>query len=254
MTGNQEQLRVIHPDLKKLSIFSHFKGVKLDAGPSGADTIIVRLPDMWFWLIPLSLERTSVGLVMDQAEFTSRKQSPEEVFWSICRSSSEMRDRMEHAEPLGPIQTTGDFSYYNRRLVGRRLVRVGDAAGFMDPIFSAGVYLAMHSAKLASELIKDCLDTNENPRSRLREYEKRVFRAMEYYWVMVEKFYTPMFIELFMEPPYRLKIPDAIVAILAGELDGGWRLEWRRRLFFLLIRLQKFWPVVPRVDFREKSA
>jgi FADH2-dependent halogenase len=76
---------------------------------------------------------------------------------------------------------------------------------------------------------------------------------MEYYWEMVEAFYTRPFMDLFMQPHPKFKLPDAIVAILAGELEGGWKLEWRRRLFFWLIKLQTRWPLVPRISFAEKG-
>src|SRR5262249_13173819 len=69
LTGNQEGLRVIHPRLKKLAVFGHFTRVMLDAGDAGGDTVIVRLENKWFWLIPISKEKTSVGLVMDKDEF-----------------------------------------------------------------------------------------------------------------------------------------------------------------------------------------
>jgi FADH2-dependent halogenase len=88
---------------------------------------------------------------------------------------------------------------------------------------------------------------------RLKNYEKRVFRAMEFYWEMVEGYYTKPFMELFMEPRPKFNLPSAIVAILAGELDGGWGIEWRRKLFFLLIRLQARWPLVPRISFAENK-
>jgi flavin-dependent dehydrogenase len=123
----------------------------------------------------------------------------------------------------------------------------------MDPIFSAGVYLAMYSGKLASEVVLSALADEDDGRRQLRAYEKKVFRAMKFYWEMVEGFYTTPFIELFMEPRGRLHLPDAITAILAGELDGGWAMHWRHRFFFLLIRLQAYWPLVPRITFKENS-
>jgi flavin-dependent dehydrogenase len=250
-TGNQQGLRVIHPHLKKLAVFGHFSGVKLDEGPTGGDTVIVRLRDKWFWIIPVSSKKTSVGCVLDQAEFVAAKESPARIFERLWQSSTAMKARMISANPVSAIQTTGDFSYYNRRLVGPRLLRVGDAAGFMDPIFSAGVYLAMYTGKLAARMICDGLAHNEpEPRSFAR-YEKRVFRAMRYYWEMVEGFYTTSFMELFMEPRPKFNLPDAITAILAGELEGGWAMEWRRRLFFWLIRMQGKWPLVPRISFDE---
>ncbi len=251
LTGNQEGLRVIHPNLKKLALFGHFEGVARDEVPKADDTIIVRLENKWFWLIPVGPDKVSVGCVMDQQEFAGLALSPAEVFARIWQSSSEMRSRMKNARLLNTIQSTSDFSYHNRRLVGPRLLRVGDAAGFMDPIFSAGVYLAMHSGKLAAGVILESLKAGNDDTSRMQAYEKKVFHTMRYYWDMVDKFYTQPFMELFMEPRPKFNLPDAIVAILAGEIDGGWRLELRRRIFFLLIWAQGRWAVVPRISFEE---
>src|SRR5205814_80935 len=74
LTGNQENLRIVHPDLKKLSIFGHFEGVRLDPGEQSGDTIIVRFEDKWFWVIPISQTKISVGVVMDQQEFAKLRQ------------------------------------------------------------------------------------------------------------------------------------------------------------------------------------
>src|ERR1051325_8601552 len=114
-TGNQQGIRVVHPRLKKLSVFGHFAGVRLDEGEARGDTIIVRLNDKWFWIIPLSREKVSVGCVMDQAEFAALKQSPEQIFQSLVQSSAVLRERMNAARLVSPMQTTGDFSYRNPR-------------------------------------------------------------------------------------------------------------------------------------------
>jgi len=251
-TGNLEGLRVIHPNLKKLAVFGHFEKVRLDEGTPGGDTVIVRLENKWFWIIPISESKTSVGCVLDQDEFAQAGQNPAELFEQLWRSSAAMRARMDRAVLVSPIRTTSDFSYYNKRLAGPRLLRVGDAAGFMDPIFSAGVYLAMYSGKYAAEAVLGALKAGDDGGRRFKQYEKRIFRAMEYYWEMVEGYYTQPFMELFMEPRPKFNLPSAIVAILAGELDGGWGIEWRRKLFFLLIRLQARWPLVPRISFSER--
>src|SRR5262245_37647737 len=96
-TGNQEGIRVIHPKLKKLAVFGHFENVLLDEGPARGDTVIIRLQDKWFWLIPVSEKKTSVGCVMDQAEFAGAKQSPAELFERIWKSSTAVRARMKDA-------------------------------------------------------------------------------------------------------------------------------------------------------------
>jgi FADH2-dependent halogenase len=226
----------------------------LDEGTAAGDTVIIRLEDKWFWIIPVSATKVSVGCVMDQAEFNQAKQSPAEVFNRLCDSSTVMRERMKNSKPVSAVQATGDFSYHNRRLVGPRLLRVGDAAGFMDPIFSSGVFLAMYSGKLAAQAVVGALAAGNDGTRSFKVYEKRVFRAMDFYWEMVESFYTKPFMEVFMEPRNKFSLPDAITAILAGELEGGWSIYWRRKLFFWLIKIQARRPLVPRILFREVTA
>jgi FADH2-dependent halogenase len=72
---------------------------------------------------------------------------------------------------------------------------------------------------------------------------------MRLYWRMVEGFYTQPFLELFMEPRPKFNLPDAITAILAGEVEGGWPMAWRRQFFFILTRIQSRFPLVPRISF-----
>ena len=207
----------------------------------------MRLENKWFWLIPLSREKVSVGCVMDRDEFAAMKMSPGEIFQKLVDSSPLMQDRMKNARLVNTIQTTSDFSYRNRRFVGPRLLRVGDAAAFMDPIFSAGVFLAMFSGKLAAEAVLKSLAAGDDGSRRLLSYEKRVRHAMQFYWQMVESYYTTPFMEVFLEPRNKFHLPDAVNAVLAGELEGGWSMKWRMRVFFLIIKLQSRFPLVPRI-------
>jgi flavin-dependent dehydrogenase len=249
MTGNQEGLRVIHPRLKKLAVFGHFSGVSLDTGEKASDTVIVRLENKWFWLIPLSQEKTSVGCVLDAEEFTRSRQTPEEILTRLWEGSPVLAQRMKEARLLGKVHTTSDFSYRNRRLVGHRLLRVGDAAGFMDPIFSAGVYLAMYSGRKAAKLVIESLAAGDDGTKRGQRYAREVQRAMRWYWDLVEGFYSRPFLELFMQPKDNWKLPAAITAVLGGELEGGWRIRWRLKLFFFLVKLQARWGLVPPLSF-----
>jgi FADH2-dependent halogenase len=249
LTGNQEGLRVIHPRLKKLAVFGHFTGVGKDAGEAGGDTIITRLENKWFWIIPVSAGKTSVGLVIDKEEFMQSPGTPAEIFQRWMDSSPVMQSRMKSAQLVSPVQTTTDFSYFNRSLAGKRVLRIGDAAGFMDPIFSAGVYLAMWSGKQAFETVQKSLARGDGGSHAFPKFEKRVKAGMHFYWQMVEQFYTQPFIELFLQPRNHAKLPDAVNAVLAGELDGGWNLRWRLRYFFFLIKWHARRPLVPRLSF-----
>jgi FADH2-dependent halogenase len=250
LTGNQEQLRVTHPRHKKLAVFAHFTGVVRDAGEAGNDIIIVRLPNKWFWIIPISAGKTSVGLVIDQAEFAQETGTPQEIFDRWVNSSSAVKERMRHAQQVNETRTTTDFSYYNRRLTGNRLLRVGDAAGFMDPIFSAGVFLAMWSGKLAAETVQQALVAGKPGGRPFKAYEKRVGKGLRYYWRMVENYYTTPFMELFLRPTERCQLFSAVIGVLAGEVEGSWALRWRMELFFLLVKIQARWRLAPPISFR----
>jgi FADH2-dependent halogenase len=254
LTGNLEGLRVIHPKHKKLAVFGQFANVGLPPVKERTDTIIVRLPNKWFWIIPLSAEKTSVGLVIDKDEFNRSEGTPEQIFNHWVEESSTVKERMAGAQLVNTIQTTSDFSYYNRRLVGDRLLRVGDAAGFMDPIFSAGVFLAMWSGKLAAEVVVDSLKRGIAGGRGFTNYEKRVRRGLKFYWRVVENYYTTPFMELFLRPRGPLDIPSAVIATLAGEVEGSWAMRWRMELFFWLVKIQSCWPLVPRVSFAPLKA
>ncbi len=253
LTGNQQNLREMHPQWKKLALFGHFENVGRDHGEANTDTVIVRLENKWFWIIPLSETKTSVGIVFDKDEFTSSDGAPRQIFDRWVEATPAVRKRMKEARLVGAIQTTSDFSYYNRRFVGPRLLRVGDAAGFMDPIFSAGVFLAMWSGKLASEVVLKCLE-GRNDESLFPVYEKRVRAGLGFYWRVVENYYTTPFMELFLRPGNHLDIPSAVNAVLAGELEGGWSLRWRIEYFFLLVKIQRYLPIVPRIFFGPRKA
>jgi FADH2-dependent halogenase len=248
LTGNQLGLRVMQPGLKKLALFGHFYDVELDPGERRGDTIITRLSNKWFWFIPVSPVKTSVGCVMDKDEYARWKGTPDEFFQQVINSSPPAVRRMKKARMAEPLQATADFSYHNSRLTEGRLLRVGDAAGFLDPIFSSGVFMAMLSGKLGAEAILESMSNGGGDRP-LKRYEKRFFRALKFYWEMIEGFYTTPFMEVFMEPREKWDLPAAVNAALAGELRGDWRLQWRMRLFFLLIKLQGRWPFLPRIHF-----
>lgn len=248
LTGNQEGLRRPHPRLQKLAVFGHFSGVAVDEGPTAGDTVIVRLDNKWFWLIPLHADKVSVGLVIDRSEVNGSGETPEAIFRRLAESSPAVKQRMAKAKALMPLQVTTDFSYSNTRLTGPRLLRVGDAAGFMDPIFSAGVYLAMSSARLAARTVEESLAQPAAEAAGRERYERRVTDSMRFYWQMVELFYTKPFMEVFLQPRHRLDLPSAVNAVLAGEIEGGWAMRWRLRLFFWVVRLQARWPLVPRLD------
>ncbi len=186
---------------------------------------------------------------MDRDELASASETPEATFARIVAAHPPVAARLAQARRVSPMHVTSDFSYCNRSFHSLRVVRVGDAAGFIDPIFSSGVFLAMFSATLGADAVMSALRDGSDGAAGFAAYERRIRSAMQIYWEMVENFYTTPFMELFLEPRARLNLAAAVNAVLAGELEGGWRLRWRMRVFFSLVKLQSRFPLVPRISF-----
>ncbi|MCB1229031.1 MAG: tryptophan 7-halogenase [Verrucomicrobiae bacterium] len=246
LTGNREGLKEIYEHHRKVAIYGHFSGVPLPEDRTRGDILIYRLEDAWFWFIPISDERASLGLVVDKDQFKASGLSPEELFDTTVARCPILAERMVNAERVSPLRNIADFSYRNRRLVSERLVRIGDAAGFLDPIFSSGVFLAMTTGKMAAEGIAEAIDDGVTMTPALKDYEKRTWRYMRSYFEMIENFYRQPFFELLVQPDTRLKLADAVVALLAGQLEGGWSVWWRLKFFFFLVKVQARFPVVDR--------
>ncbi|MEI8309675.1 MAG: tryptophan 7-halogenase, partial [Verrucomicrobiota bacterium] len=140
-----------------------------------------------------------------------------------------------------------DFSYRNRRLVEPRLVRVGDASGFLDPVFSSGVMLAMASAQQGAKAVDGALSMGAALTPGMRAYEKTNRRCIALYWEFIENFYTLPFAQVFFQPASRLRMVCAISSVLAGSTDLSFAVWWRLRAFFLIVWLNRHLPVVKRI-------
>ncbi len=248
-TGNAAGLKVPYAGHRKVAIFGHFTGVKLPPGDKMGDIIIIRLEDGWFWLIPLSEEKVSVGLVCDVARFKASGLSPEAMFDSVVAEQRAAQERMEQAIRVGKIHVISDYSYQNRQFVSPRLVRVGDAAGFLDPIFSSGVYLAMTSGRDAARGVAGALARNKSMTAELRRYQKQLRKEMGLYWSLIQRYYTTPFIDLFMDPDPPLQLRSAVNSVLAGRLHQSWSVRWRLWVFYFLVKLQRRFALAPRTNF-----
>jgi flavin-dependent dehydrogenase len=250
ITANRDSLREYYAGHKKIAIFSHFAHVDMPQGDETGDVVIVRRHHSWFWLIPLDETKTSVGLVMDKADFQALGRKPEEVFEDAVRSTAAVRMRFAKAEALAAPQVAVDFSYRNKSLVAPRVIRVGDAAGFIDPVFSSGVMLAMTSGRDGARVVDEALSAGKAMTPAMRSYEKRTWKNVGLYWRFIGKFYQLHFAQMFFQPSEKHRILCAINSVLAGRTDLTFSIRWRLNLFFLLVRLNRLVPVVKRIPIR----
>jgi flavin-dependent dehydrogenase len=123
----------------------------------------------------------------------------------------------------------------------------GDAAGFIDPIFSTGVYLAILSGEQCADAIHAILDNPRKQPALFRAYEHNLRRLMGKYLRFVEAWYRPEFIEVFTNPVERLNLVGAVNAALAGNMSDSFAMWWRMELFYLILFLQRHIPLVPRL-------
>lgn len=247
LTANRESLREIYPGHRKIAIFGHFANVDMPAGEEAGDIVIVRRENSWFWLIPLDRRKTSVGLVMDRADFQSSGKTPGEVFQQAVESTKAVADRFPDAELLGGIQVAADFSYRNKRLVAPRVVRVGDASGFIDPVFSSGVMLAMSSGREGARAVDEALGMGRAMTPGMRAYEKRTWKNVGVYWEFIGNFYKLHFARIFFQPVNKYRMVCAINSVLAGRTDLTFSIRWRLRVFFFLAWLNRYIPVAERI-------
>jgi geranylgeranyl reductase family protein len=244
--GTKFNIKKTYEHLKKLSIFAHYEGVWRAEGIDATLTVLIRGIDRWFWIIPLTPERTSIGVVLDNETFRSSKLSPEDFLEQALVEQPVIVERMRNARRVSGAHAAADFSYRSTKLYGDRWLMAGDAAGFIDPIFSSGVFLAMFSGELAADALHEVLDQPRKARTLFPRYEKQVNRAMNVYLRFVNAWYTKEFIEIFSAPRPVLNLPPAVNAVLGGNIGGEFAIKWRMWVFYFLVWVQRHYPIVPR--------
>ncbi|MBK5259506.1 MAG: tryptophan 7-halogenase [Thermoanaerobaculia bacterium] len=230
--------------LKKIAVFAHYRGVEKPKGRDAGNTTIVVIRDGWFWLIPVTGELMSVGLVVDRDHFVNCGLSAEELLERSIAATPFVAERMKSAGRVTQVYSRKDFSYRVRDLVGKRFALIGDAAGFLDPIFSTGVYMAMKSADIAADAVEARL--RKGSMRGLERYERDMTRALGRYFHFISNFYRREFLEVFLQPSNRFGLLHAIVRILAGNVFGAAGDRLKLALFFVLVRIQKRRPVIAR--------
>jgi len=249
-----EQKRALDPSTapKRMSVYSHFTGVKREEGRAAGHTVVVRLEDGWFWCIPLDAERTSVGLVTTLEAMQRAKVSPEELFRKAVEGSAKLRELCGQARSCMEFRVTSDYTYFRRELAQERVLLVGDAAGFFDPIFSSGAYMSMWSAKLAVAALARANAAGRGlTRREQRGYTRAIKEHAGVFRRLIATFYDNKCFAVFMADPVPWDLRPGLTAIVAGHAKLTWPLWWRFNFFLLICRLQRRWPLAKPLDYRE---
>ncbi|MDB6168059.1 MAG: hypothetical protein JWM88_923 [Verrucomicrobia bacterium] len=237
--------------VRRMAVYSHFHGVARPPGRRAGHTIVVRLEDGWFWIIPIDEQRTSVGLVTTLAAMRRANVEPAEFFRQAVEGSPRLRELMQGSAPMMEFRVMSDYTYFRRELARERVLLVGDAAGFFDPIFSSGVYMSLWSAQLAAGLIARADETGRAlTAAERRGYTRAIKRHAGVFRRLIAMFYNNTSFAVFMCQEVPWDLMPGLTSIVAGHAKLTWALWWRFNLFLLICRLQHWLRLAPPLAFR----
>ena len=184
-----------NPKLRKAAIWTYFRDVQRDPGEHGGATIIMHSEGKasWFWFIPLSNNITSIGVVADNQFLLKGRGKPEEVFKEELAKCPGLVSRMSAAVREDEYRVAKEFSYNTQQHCGDGWVLVGDAYGFIDPIYSSGVYFALHSGQLAADAIVDGLQNGDTSAAQLGKWNEEFEAGTRWIRKLVDVYYNNEF-------------------------------------------------------------
>jgi FADH2-dependent halogenase len=182
------KLRKTDGVLKMAAIFKHFSGVDERYNPGVAgDTQIGVQPASWLWAIPVRPDVISVGVVVEAEEL--RKSRPAELFAANLDRQPRIRDRITGTEVRKELSGEQNFEYHSDTLAGPGFFLIGDAGCFTDPVFSAGVLLALVTGRRAAEESIRCLAGDEPEKQAVLRYQNFYKTGYETYFQLIRGHY-----------------------------------------------------------------
>ena len=209
------------------ALYGHFAGATRLPGKGEGNITIFWFDHGWFWFIPLADGATSVGAVCWPYYMRSRATAPEQFLLDTIQLCPALAERLRHARLASPVTATGNYSYSANRSYGTNYLLLGDAFAFIDPIFSTGVYLAMHGGFVAADTVETCLDHPRRARRALAAYDTATRRGLRVFSWFIYRIMTPGLQTIFMNPSNQLQLRDAFLSLLAGNIFLRTRLAIR---------------------------
>ena len=231
LLARQFDLKQANPRHRSAAMFAHYRGVVRRPGEDAGNITIYRLPRGWMWMIPLRDDVMSVGAVCDPEHFRTRRGALDDFLRDTLFAHAEARERMAGAERVSEVEATGNYSYACRAIAGPGWVMAGDAYAFVDPIFSSGVFLAMHGAERAADLVHETLTAPTREAALQRDYHARTDAGIAQFSWFIERFTLPTMAHLFRNPRNVWQVEQAVISLLAGDVFDNPRVKSRLRVF-----------------------
>ncbi|MER6168045.1 NAD(P)/FAD-dependent oxidoreductase [Streptomyces violaceorubidus] len=222
LLGRQLKVKVPDPVFNQYAVHSWFEGLDREAlanDENQAEYIFIHflpLTDTWVWQIPITDTITSVGVVTQKARFRQSAGDLEGFFWDAVASRPLLHDALKKAGRVRPFKAEGDYSYGMRKVCDDSMVMIGDAARFVDPIFSSGVSVAMNSARLACADIVAAAEAGDFRATRFENYVTKLRRGVSNWYEFISLYYrlNILFTAFVQDPRYRIDV----LKLLQGDV------------------------------------
>ena len=187
--------RVREPKLNKVAVWTYYKGAMRDEGIDAGATTVAYVPEKgWFWYIPQHRDMISVGVVAEGKYLTrDGVREPKDIFNREIEQNAWIKQHLDCGKQEGSYYITSEFSWRSRYCSAPGLLLAGDAFGFLDPVFSSGVMLALKSGTLAADAIKAAFDAHDFSAERFTEYSHMMREGIENMRKLVYAFYDQNF-------------------------------------------------------------
>jgi 1H-pyrrole-2-carbonyl-[peptidyl-carrier protein] chlorinase len=218
LLGRQLGLKVHDASFDQYAIHSWFAGYARHtlAKPDDIHVHFLPMAATWVWQIPITADVTSIGVVTQKRLFKAARQSPEQFFQACLAGRPELAELLRRAERIRPFTEEADYSYAMRQFAGDRFVLLGDAARFVDPIFSSGVSIAMNSARLSSRDAIAGLEAGDVSRAAFDRFETMQRRGVKNWYDFICCYYrlNVLFTHFVAQPSTRLDV----LKLLQGDV------------------------------------
>jgi flavin-dependent dehydrogenase len=203
------------------ALFAHFRGARRLPGRLEGHISIFWFRYGWFWFIPLADGTTSVGAVCWPHYLKSRQVPLAQFLGDTIAMVPALAQRLEGASLVDDkVWATGNYSYRVRRCTGQRHLLIGDANGFIDPVFSSGVYLAMVGAFEGVRVVEAALDDPARYAAECRRFRRVAAHGPRQFSWFIHRMTNPAIRELFLHPANPLRMQEAVLSVLSGDIYG----------------------------------
>ncbi|MDT7836755.1 NAD(P)/FAD-dependent oxidoreductase [Aquabacterium sp. OR-4] len=254
--ANQFDIKRKNPRHNSAALFGHFSGAQRLQGQREGNISIFWFEHGWFWFIPLADGSTSIGAVCWPGYLKRRDKPLREFFDDTIALCPLLQQRLQGATLIDDrVHATGNYSYSATHCTGDRFLMLGDAFAFIDPVFSSGVYLAMYAAFEGADLVATELDRPAQAAAERARYERMMRHGpREFSWFIL-RITNPVMRHLFMYPQNPMRVKEALLSLLAGDIFGStpiWGALRKLKLIYGLMSLARL-PRTLRVGWRRRQ-